>query len=105
MAREFRIECDKSIDRAMSVEALGKSPFFHRPLHPFQEGEVWLTMATIQNYADVRVFPRPFGFFLEISNLPESLLKSLQTWIAQLRSLGVCSIVDNDTDEVVDILR
>ena len=105
MAREYRIECGVSIDRKKALEVLGTSPFFRRPANPFQEGEVWLSLVARPDYADVRLFPRPFGFFLEITSLPGDLSKSLHNWIAVLRSLGECTIIDADTEEVVQIVR
>ena len=105
MAREYRIECGESIDRQRSLEVLGQSPYFRRPSNPFQEGEVWLSLVARPDYADVRIFPRSFGFFLEITSLPGDLSKSLHTWIAGLQSLGGCIIIDNDTEEVVQTVR
>lgn len=105
MAREYRIECGESIDQQGALEALRASPYFRTPPHPFQEGEVWLSLVARPDYADVRLFPRPFGFFLEITSLPGDLSKSLHNWIAGLQSLGKCTIVDNDTEEVVQMAR
>jgi hypothetical protein len=104
MAREYRIECGDSIDRTIALAMLAKNTLFHRPLNPFREGEVWLSPAAKPECPDVRVFPEPYGFFLEIRSLPNELAKSLESWFAGLRSLGKCTIIDNDTEEVVEIV-
>src|SRR5579862_4245752 len=105
MAREYRIECNESIDRTRALEMLSSSPYFSRPTHPHQEGEAWLSVAAGPDYPDVRLFPRPFGFFLEITSLPKDLAESLTSWLGDLRTLGICSVVDNDTDEIVTVFR
>jgi hypothetical protein len=105
MAREYRIECDEFIDQLTALEMLSRSPCFRKPPNTFEEGEVWLSLTAKPNYPDVRLFPRSFGFFLEITTLPEELSELLESWISRLRSLGECSIIDNDTEEVVRVLR
>jgi hypothetical protein len=88
-----------------ALEILSRNPWFRKPPNPFQDGEVWLSMTARPDYADVRLFPRPFGYFLEITSLPKELSELLENWIAGLRRLGKCSIIDNDTEEIVSILR
>jgi hypothetical protein len=105
MAREYRIECGQSLDRIAALEKLVASPYFRVPSSVLQEGEVWLSFSANQNYADVRVFVRPFGFFLEITSLPKELATSLADWIAELQDSGECSIIDNDTAEMVTVVR
>jgi len=96
---EYRIECGKAIDRATALEILAKSPYFHRPPQPFREGEVWLS-SVMPDY-DVRLFPETYGFFLEVSSMTDELSELLKRWFAELRKLGECSIIDNDTEEEV----
>jgi hypothetical protein len=105
MAREYRIELGDRIEHQKALELLEGSPHFHRPLQPFCEGEVWLTTNLQSTYVDVRVFPRAYGFFVEITSLPDEVASELQSWIAHLRDCGYCSILDNDTDEVTETLR
>jgi hypothetical protein len=105
MSREYRIECSSDLNRTTALNILAESPYFHRPSLCFQNGEIWLSTVSRLDYADVRIIPQPYGFFIEVTNLPSELSKTLECWISQLHSLCVCSLVDNDTDEVVKILR
>jgi hypothetical protein len=105
MAREYMLILGENIDRRTALNLLRSSPFFHIPATRFQEGEIWLTVSPRTDFAEVRLFPEPNGFFLEITSLPTELSDALNVWIAQMRSLGSCSIIDNDSDEVVDVFR
>jgi hypothetical protein len=105
MAREYRIECGDSIDRTIALEMLAKSPYFHRPSPPSYIGEFRLSTYPRPNHLEVRLFPEPYGFFLEVTSLPSEMAKSLESWFAGLRSLGKCTIIDNDTEEEVEIVR
>jgi hypothetical protein len=101
MAREYRIECHGTIDATKALELLSKGPYGCTPLRPFQYDEVWLSLASNPHRPDVRVFPEPFGFFVEVTTLPATLSSVLQDWIAGLRASGACLIIDNDTGAVV----
>ena len=102
MSLEYRIELAESVDRKAALELLAKSRYFHNPGSTGNKGEVWLRKELDAEYS-VRLFPRSYGFFLETTILPTELLKCLESWIRQLRTLGDCSIVDNDDDEIIDV--
>src|SRR4030081_957247 len=103
MAFEYRIQLDVNVNRLVALELLGSSPYFQKPSSPFQEGEVWLSLDPKRDFPDVRLFPETYGFFVEIASLPNEIKRILNDWITQLCTLGNCCIIDNDTDEIVDI--
>jgi hypothetical protein len=104
MSREYRIECGSSIDRKMALDLLVESPYFRKPSNPYCDGEVWLSKNAKLDYMEVRLFPCQFGFFLEISSLPPELLGTINDWIKEIKAMGECSIVDNDTEEELKYL-
>lgn len=85
------------------MELLEVCPYFRRPSKPFKEGEVWLCVDRESAFPDIRLFPSSVGFFLEITSLPKDLSQALHNWITQLQHLGECTIIDNDTEEVVEL--
>jgi hypothetical protein len=101
MAREYRLEID--VNRSQAMAMLATSPYFCEPSERYEKGEIWLTINATR--PDVRVFPRPFGFFVEVTSLPQELSDALVSWISEMRDLGRCTIVDDDTDQVVSLIR
>lgn len=104
MAKEYRIELGASLDREMALKMLAGSPYFLRPSNSFYDGEIWLTLNPEMDYSEARLFPRSFGYFLEITCSPPEILNVINKWVGEMRLLGACSIVDNDTGEDIQCL-
>jgi len=105
MAREYRILVSQSENRERALRLLTTSPYRKVATQTFQEGEIWLSADAQSPYPDIRIFPEAYGFFVEVTRYTSEMEKWLEEWIAQLCSSGTLSIIDNDTDEVVDRLR